>query len=121
MKRTMMTLLPGLALAGCAASGSVAPGRAPYVAIPSGTAGLDRVMGQSAAALVALFGPPGADIREGTARKLQFENATCVLDAYLYPKGRAEPVVTYIDARQSDGSPIDRASCVGALALKRAK
>lgn len=93
--------------------------RAPPVAIPTGTAGLGGVLGATAAHLTAVFGPPVADVREGAARKLQFTNATCVLDAYLYPRGSAEPVVTYLDARQTDGSPIDRASCVGALQVGR--
>jgi hypothetical protein len=40
----------------------------------------------------------------------------CILDAYLYPerKGGRE-VVTYVDARRSDGALVDRASCVEAL------
>ena len=79
------------------------------------TSGLERVLGQNAAGLVQLFGTPDADIREGNARKLQFESKFCVLDAYLYPKGREEPRVTYLDAREPDGSTIDRASCVAAL------
>ena len=105
-----------LALAGCAAStAQPTTGRPPLIPIPTGTGGLGQVLGSNAAHLTALFGTPVADVREGTARKLQFGNATCVLDAYLYPKGKAEPVVTYLDTRQTDGSPIDRASCVGAL------
>jgi len=125
MKRTglaILTLLPALVLAGCGEGGTVAPRPAreiPLPVIPGGVAGLDRVMGQSGGALIGLFGQPVADVREGTARKLQFGNATCVLDAYLYPKGHGEPVVTYLDARQTDGSPIDRASCVGALSVAR--
>ena len=80
------------------------------------TTGLERVMGQNAAGLTQLFGTPDADIREGSARKLQFQGTFCVLDTYLYPgKGGAEPKVTYIDTRQPDGSPIDRASCVASL------
>jgi len=115
----------GLALSGCAASiAQPSSGRPPAIPIPTGTAGLGQVIGASAASLTAMFGAPVADVREGSARKLQFGNATCVLDAYLYPKGReakagAEPVVTYLDTRQTDGSPIDRASCVGALQAGR--
>ena len=125
MKRpglVIVTILPVLLLAGCGEGGTVAPRPAreiPLPVIPGGVAGLDRVMGQSGGALIGLFGQPVADVREGSARKLQFGNATCVLDAYLYPKGRGEPVVTYLDARQTDGSPIDRASCVGALSVAR--
>ena len=121
MTKAVAALALGLMLAGCAAGGAttVRPVRPPPVPIPGGTAGLDRVIGAHATALTAMFGTPASDVREGTARKLQFGNATCVLDAYLYPKGSAEPVVTYVDARQTDGSPIDRASCVGALQVAR--
>jgi hypothetical protein len=73
-------------------------------------------VGQNAAALVKLFGDPDADVREGDARKLQFASRICVLDTYLYPpKAGADPTVSYIDAREPDGSAIDRASCVAAL------
>ena len=122
MIRATLILLPALALAACATDGTAPRTRiaAPYVPIPTAAAaGLDRVIGQPAGALIGLFGQPAADIREGSARKLQFGNATCVLDAYLYPKDSGEPRVTYVDARQTDGSPIDRASCVGALQIGR--
>ncbi|GAA0323425.1 hypothetical protein GCM10009087_37150 [Sphingomonas oligophenolica] len=121
MKRAGLAILPALLLAACGGGGGVAPrpAREIPVPIPGGVAGLDRVLGQTGGALIGMFGQPVADVREGSARKLQFGNATCVLDAYLYPKGRGEPVVTYLDARQTDGSPIDRASCVGALSVAR--
>ena len=121
MKRAALAILPALLLAACGSDGiAPRPAREIPVPIPTGVAGgLDRILGQTGGALIGLFGQPAADVREGSARKLQFGNATCVLDAYLYPKGRGEPVVTYLDARQTDGSPIDRASCVGALSVAR--
>jgi hypothetical protein len=83
------------------------------------TAGLERVIGQTANALTGAFGKPEIDAIEGPARKLQFGSRICVLDAYLYPaEGRGEPVVTHIDTRQRDGSAIDRASCVAALSRR---
>jgi hypothetical protein len=113
-----MKAILGLAAAGtlgaCVAA-TTAPERAAPVPIPYTTLGLERVIGQNAAALTGLFGQPDLDIREGTARKLQFKSGICVLDAYLYPKGNADPRVTYVDAREPDGSAIDRASCVAAL------
>ena len=113
MKQTAAILL--LLLGGCAAAGG-GPVRPPRVPLTYGTAGLERVTGQTAAALTQLFGQPDADVREGTARKLQFQSGICVLDAYLYPPSAgAEPRVTYLDAREPDGSTIDRASCVAAL------
>lgn len=101
-------------LAGCGAT--TAP-RVQSIAPPPvyGQVGLERVMGRDAVALVALFGKPDADVSEGSARKLQFASSICVLDAYLYPKGSSVPLVTHVDSRQPDGSPIDRASCVAAL------
>jgi len=118
MKQAMV-LGMGLLLAGCGETMArpVAPSAAPVR--PISTTGLDRVIGQNAAGLAREFGNPDADVREGTARKLQFKGPICVLDTYLYPgKGGGEPTVTYVDTRQPDGSPIDRASCVAALARR---
>jgi hypothetical protein len=109
-----MAMLIGSTLAGCAAPSATAPGVG-RASVAYSTVGLERVLGQNAGGLVALFGQPDADVREQTARKLQFQGPICVLDAYLYPKGGREPVVTYLDAREPDGSTIDRASCVAAL------
>ena len=118
MKSTIALLGLTVTLAGCAVAPAsrpaITPVRAPAAPSFSG-AGLERVMGQTAPRLIALFGQPDADVREGDSRKLQFQGPICVLDAYLYPKGGHDPVVTYLDARQPDGSPVDRASCVAAL------
>lgn len=78
--------------------------------------GLEAVMGKDVAALRRLFGEPRLDVVEVYGRKLQFMGKACVLDVYLYPdgKGGAE-IVTYVDARRSDGAAVDRASCVEAL------
>ena len=87
---------------------------------PYSTTGLETVIGSTAAALVAQFGRPDLDLREGSARKLQFLGPACVLDAYLYPpRGGGEPVVTHIDARLPDGREMDRSSCVAAIGRRR--
>lgn len=115
--RTIIIAASGLALAGCGPS--IAPPRTAGAIVPTYTpVGLERVIGQEAAALVRLFGQPDADVREGTGRKLQFASTICVLDAYLYPKGEAAARVTWLDAREPDGRAIDRASCVAALARR---
>jgi len=117
MTRAML-LGTAMLLAGCGEA-TVRPALAPApVARPMSTAGLERVMGQSATQLTRTFGTPDVDIHEGNARKLQFKGAICVLDTYLYPRNGGEPAVTYVDTRQPDGSPIDRASCVAALARR---
>jgi hypothetical protein len=116
-----------LAVAGLAACAPQAARDAPQAARPvpgpvpiETVAGLEGVMGRTQAQVTAQFGRPALDIREGTARKLQFESPVCILDAYFYPaqQGR-EPVVTYLDARTVDGRDIDRATCVAALVAQR--
>lgn len=83
------------------------------------TAGLEKVLGQKATGLIALFGNADLDVREGRARKLQFVGQVCVLDTYLYPpQAGGEPVVTYVDARTPTGDDFDRASCVAELARR---
>lgn len=73
-------------------------------------------MGTEARALIAQFGAPALDQREGPARKLQFRGTACVLDAYLYPPaGGGTPRVTWIDARNPRGNDIDRSACIAAL------
>jgi len=114
-----LALVALLALAGCGESEVARPAHLPAAPIPvpqtALAAGVDRVQGQTAPRLIAQFGRPQIDVQEGPARKLQFTGAICVLDAYLYPQGRGEAVVTHIDTRQRNGTPIDQASCVVAL------
>jgi hypothetical protein len=111
-----------LALVSCAPTTTTQAPAPTVAAAPRAVsvAGLGAVMGQSAGTLTAQFGNPALDVREGSARKLQFSGPVCVLDAYLYPsqQGR-EPVVTHVDARLPDGRDIDRASCVAALMAGR--
>jgi hypothetical protein len=117
--KALIALAAAASLAACAATPSTTPGRvAAPPPRPYSTSGLERVLGQTARALTQSFGAPDADVTEGAARKLQFSSRICVLDAYLYPKGAGESVVTYVDARQRDGSAIDRASCVAALSRR---
>ena len=106
-----------LLLGACAATPATkAPPATPVVARSPTILGQEAVLGRDAETLIGQFGKPNLDVREGTARKLQFIGAVCVLDAYLYPRaGGGQPVVTHIDARFPDGRDIDRASCIAAL------
>lgn len=125
MLKQSMILFPML-LAGCATTAAVPVPRPqtkierPAPVVPTRPAfekrGLEAVLGKSSAALTQLFGAPRIDVVEVYGRKLQFVGKACVLDAYLYPEGanKAE-IVTYIDARRSDGAEVDRAACVDAL------
>ena len=92
------------------------------IAVPPMTpTGLEAIMGRTAGVLSGQLGAAALDVREGTARKLQFASGVCVLDAYLYPpsSGRGEAIVTYVDARRPDGSDFDRASCLAALTAQK--
>jgi len=122
MKAVLAMLAGAVLIAGCVPRTATSPavGTAPPPPEPVySRTGLEAVMGQSARSLVSLFGEPDLDVREGSARKLQFLGPACVLDAYLYPpRGGAEPVVTHVDARQPDGRDMDRSSCVAALSRR---
>ncbi|MBV8686197.1 MAG: hypothetical protein JOZ90_04775 [Alphaproteobacteria bacterium] len=110
--------------AACASTQAAEPvhRRAAAVAPPPryNPVGLEGVIGRTAKFLEGGFGKPDLDIREGTARKLQYAGPACVLDLYLYPpRGGGDPIVTYVDARRPDGTDFDRASCVAALERAR--
>jgi hypothetical protein len=118
-----MTGLACLLVAGCASGPAEKPARTAAPPPPVATYsvnGLEGVIGRTAPMLEAQFGKPALDVREGTARKLQFTGAACVLDAYLYPpRAGGPPIVTWVDARLPDGRDFDRASCVAALGATR--
>ncbi len=118
--RKAIILASGALLAGCTTAGVAPPALSPLAPTTlNGRIGLERVLGRDANALIALFGQPEADVREGAARKLQFVGNGCVLDAYLYPKGTSAPIVTYLDTRLPDGGDIDRVACVSALSRRK--
>ena len=87
---------------------------------PATRPGPTGLIGTDARGLQRQFGKPRLDIRDPTARKLQFANDRCVLDTYLYPPtANREPVVTYVEARSPNGTTVDSAAC--AKALREAK
>lgn len=109
-------------LAGC---GGVVPRAAqPSVGIapalrPPGRPAPDGVMGADERGLRRLFGEPRLDIRDPEARKLQFANGQCILDAYLYAAAaNREPVVTHVDARTGAGADMDWPRCAALLRAK---
>ncbi|MFL6862051.1 MAG: hypothetical protein ACJ8DZ_03535 [Allosphingosinicella sp.] len=121
MKKSRLAGLGSLLLVGACASGQEAkPVRAEAAPPPRyNPLGLENVIGRTAHYLENQFGKADLDVREGSARKLQFSGPACVLDAYLYPpRGGGDPIVTYVDARRPDGTDFDRASCAAALVKK---
>lgn len=112
--RAIFSILALTALTACGPGGGqmARPARAapaPHVPVPAPptpvalAAGVGKVQGQPGRHLISQFGTPRMDVQEGQGRKLQFAGPICVLDAYLYAKGRGEAVVTHIDTRQRDG------------------
>ncbi len=119
--RISTLLLAGL---GLSALGGCGPTIVPPGAFPAPAAGFTPaskpqptgVMGADARGLVLLFGQPRLDIRDPTARKLQFTNGQCVLDTYLYPPAaNREPLVTLVEARNSSGGDMDWNACAKLL------
>ena len=83
---------------------------------PSADQATSGIIGTDARALVRLLGEPRLDIRDPEARKLQFSNGRCVLDAYLYAqRSRREAVVSYAEARTVDGTTMDVTACINQL------
>jgi len=114
MSAPALLLLSGLILSGCGeTTTAVRPQTGFTPATRPATTGL---VGIDARALQRQFGKPRLDIRDPTARKLQFSNDRCVLDAYLYPPAdNREPLVSYVEARTPTGAAVDANACAKTL------
>ncbi len=111
MRSNAAVLALMLALAACAT-----PAPPPVAAPPAPPPpGLGRIIGSSAAGVIALLGPPSLDRSEGAARQLQFVRPPCVLDVFLYPGATGTQAVRTAAARRPDGSRIDPGACLGLL------
>lgn len=103
----------GLALSACGGELAERPAAG---FTPASRLSATALMGADARELVRMFGKPRLDIRDPAARKLQFGNSRCVMDAYLYPPGgKREPVVTYVEARTPTGESVDANACAKVL------
>ena len=122
MRLGVSAILAAAALLGACVPRTAAVDRPAVVpqARPYTTAGLESVIGRTARALVAQFGRPDLDLREGPARKLQFLAPACVLDAYLYPpRGGGEAIGTHIHAPLPHGPEMERAPSMAALGARQ--
>lgn len=110
----LVALSPLLLLVACGAPTTrPAAGFTPATRAPAGNGSL---IGLDARAVLRQYGQPRLDIRDPTARKLQYSGERCVLDIYLYPPAESrEPVVSYIEARTAEGNPVDAGMCSRAL------
>jgi len=117
----MRRLAPALALfvAACA----TAPQK-PEPQVPTASTPAPRetrlLLGLTASDLVARFGTPHLQVREGSSLKIQFRGMRCVLDAYLYPEqGHLGHLrVTHVDTRTPTGADTDQAACISALDVR---
>jgi hypothetical protein len=111
--------LAALFLAACATAPKLTP--APVPSGPAPAVVRTNLSGLTEAELLARFGPAPFRVREGTALKLQWQNATCVLDTYLYPpaNGTGAATVLHADARRPgtvETVPVE--GCVVSLATR---
>jgi hypothetical protein len=117
--RSFATAALFLALAAC----TTAPQPAPTTTVPPPARPQVQpqlrggLLGLTPDELVARFGRPGFQVREGPGLKLQWSAPACVLDTYLYPPASGNGVarVTYAEARRLDGNPTDQAGCIAAV------
>ena len=119
----MRRLLPlaTLFLAACATTPPPTPAPRPVVVMPAPQQQRGGLIGLTQADLVARLGTPGFQLREGPGLKLQWQNATCVLDAYLYPPIGAQgaPVATHLDARRpGSGESVAVEGCTASLTAR---
>ena len=76
----------------------------------------EQVMGLDSGALEALLGAPGFVREDAAAQVWQYRGAGCVLDAFLYSDGLAEPYrVTYYEIRGDDGTDGAKRRCFRSL------
>jgi outer membrane biogenesis lipoprotein LolB len=105
-----------LLLAACASTPKPEPAPPPVTPAPAPVR--TNLNGLTEAELIQRFGQASFRVREGIGLKLQWQNATCVLDTYLYPpvSGTGAASVTHADARRpGSGETIAVEPCVTSL------
>ena len=117
----MRRLFPFAALLVAACSTAPRPTPAPTPGVPAPPGVRTNLSGLSEAELLARFGPAPFRVREGSGLKLQWQNASCVLDTYLYPpvNGSGAATVLHADARRpGSGETVPVEGCVASLATR---
>lgn len=114
--RNLVITLSLASLAGCSGA-PLPPEPAAVLPTPSPTQRFENgnLIGLTANELVARFGRPALQIREGNSVKFQFRGGACVLDAYLYPGVGNQYRVVQVDARSPSGTDASQSMCIDAL------
>jgi hypothetical protein len=111
--RRSLALSLGLFLAACATRPQQPVAEIPQTPPPNEPR---QLYGLTAQQLVARFGNPAFQVREGNSLKLQFRSQRCVLDAYLYASQAGGALrVTHVDTRLPSGADADQSACISAL------
>jgi hypothetical protein len=115
LMRILVTASAMLLLAACAprVAAPVEPASTPATPVrPTG-----GLFGVTANDLIARFGQPSFQVREGSGTKLQWSQNGCVLDAYLYPPpdGQGVARVAHIDTRRQSGDTVPLVTCLGLM------
>ena len=118
MRRPILPAALALTLAAC--STTPPPAALPQAPspLPAPRTGLTGLTGATQAQLAARFGAPSFVLREGPGLKLQWQNTTCVLDAYLYPpaSGGGLAAVAHVDTRRpASGDSVPVEGCAASL------
>ena len=114
-----LALASVLLLTACAETPAPVPAAVPIAVVAAQRVVSGALIGRTSAELVARFGTPQFQVREGTGVKLQWSSASCILDVYLYPPvGRAggERAV-HADARRADGGVVEVTRCAGSIGV----
>ncbi len=114
----MRVFVPFLLLFAAACAPRVAQQPAPVTPGPVTTVRpTGALFGITGADLIARFGQPTFQVREGAGTKLQWSEHGCVLDAYLYPppNGQGVPRVAHVDSRSPSGADLSLDSCLSLL------
>lgn len=117
----MRRLFPFAALFVAACATAPKPVPTPTPSGPVSAPVRTNLSGLTEAELLARFGPAPFRVREGSALKLQWQNAACVLDTYLYPpvNGAGAATVLHADARRpGTGETLPVEACVVSLATR---
>ena len=116
----MRFLAPASVLLLTACASTPAPPMAVVTAVPAAPVVSGALIGRTSAELVARFGTPQFQVREGPGLKLQWSSASCILDVYLYPPvgSAVGERAVHADARRADGGVVEVAGCAGSFGVR---